>query len=177
MKRLIAGAALIGAASLAFGADGSWYIGGGLGRAEFGDCRASCDERRQAYKVFGGYRLSRHLALEAGYVDLGKVTATSGNAFTETKPRGIAGHVVGIWPVTDRLSVLGRAGLIYGDAKVSGSVATRNDKGTELAWGLGAQLVFRRDFIVRLDWDRYRFKALGERTDVDAAMLAFITSF
>ena len=176
-KRLVAGAALLGAASFACGAEPPWSIGAGLGRADFGDCRASCDERREAYKVFGGYRFGRHLALEAGYVDLGKVTATAGDAFTETKPRGIAGHLVGAWPVADRLAVFGRLGFIHGDTKVTGSLPTRNVKGTELAWGLGAQLVLRRGFTVRLDWDRHRFATPGGRMTVDAAMLVFTTGF
>jgi OOP family OmpA-OmpF porin len=177
MKRLALGAALLATAASTFAADGGWYIGGGVGQSEFGDCSGTCDTDKNAYKVFAGYRLSRHLALEAGYVDLGKFTVASGASLAETKPRGVAGHVVGLWPLSERISILGRLGLIYGDSKVTGSEPARNDRGTQVAWGLGAQYEVGREFIVRLDWDRYRFKAAGGSMDVDAAMLVFITSF
>lgn len=177
MKRVFVGAALLTFASLASAA-GPWIIGAGIGQSDFGDCASdSCDQRKEAYKVFGGYRLSRHLALEAGYVDLGKTTAVTGASFIETKPRGVAGHVVGIWPIVDRLSLLGRIGFIYGDSKVTGNIPTRNDKATNVAWGLGAQYEIGPDFIVRVDWDRYRFEALGAKTDIDTIMLVVTTTF
>lgn len=173
MKRFLLGAALLAATSIASAA-GPWAIGAGIGRSTFDDCTAdSCDPRKEAYKVFAGYRLSRHLSLEAGYVDLGKTTAVTGSTFIETKPRGFAGHVVGLWPLYDRFSIVGRIGLIYGDSKVSGNVPTRNDKGANAAWGVGAQYEIGPDFIVRVDWDRYRFEA----SDIDTVMLVFMTTF
>lgn len=177
MKRIFAGLALACATSFAFGADNTWYLGASLGQAEFDSCPgATCAGHDQAYKVFAGYRWTRNLALEAGYVDFGKVTVTTGDSL-EIKPRGFAGHLVASWPLTERFSVLGRIGMVYGDAKVSGATGSRSDKGAKAAYGIGAQFDVARDFMVRLEWERYRFKALGDSLDVDAATLGVMTTF
>lgn len=151
-----------------------WYIAGALGASDFSGCPAgaSCDSSDPAYKVYGGYRLTRHLALEAGYTDLGKTTATAGDAVTETKPRGATLHVVGLWPLGQRFSLLGRVGLIYGDTKVTGTAPTRNEKGTEAAFGLGVHYDFAPEVAVRLEWERFRF-----RDEVDAITLGVIARF
>jgi opacity protein-like surface antigen len=166
------GLAAVAASPLAWGSP--WYAGGGLGVSDFAGCpgAASCDSRDQAYKVYAGYRFTRHLAVEAGYTDLGKATATLGDSITETKPRGMAAHAVGAWPLSERFSLLGRIGLIYGDSKVTGTAPTRNEKGTELAWGAGVQFDVAPQIAVRLEWERFEF-----REAVDAITLGVVARF
>jgi OOP family OmpA-OmpF porin len=173
MKVVIFGLALACVAASSVAADAPWYVGGGIGVSNF-DCPAasSCDTSDQAYKVYAGYRLSRQVALEAGYSDLGKTTATAADSLTETKPRGITAHVVGLWPFTERFSLLGRLGVIYGDSKVTGSAPTRNEKGTEFAWGVGLHFDLVPDVAVRLEWERFHF-----RDDVDAITLGVMARF
>lgn len=151
-----------------------WYAGGALGVSDFGGCpaAASCDSRDQAYKVYAGYRFTPHLAVEAGYSDLGKTTVSAGSSVTETKPRGMAAHAVGSWPLTERFSLLGRVGLIYGDTKVTGSAPTRNEKGAEFAWGAGVQLDVAPQIAVRLEWERFEF-----RDAVDTLTLGVVARF
>ena len=175
MKRTLVGALLTSAASLAIAADNAWYIGGALGQSEFGDCRAgaSCDRRDSAYKVYAGYQFTPRIAMEVAYVDLGKTTILSGISATESKPRGGTAHLVATWPLAADVSLIGRVGLIYGDTKVTGSGGIRNPKGTESAWGVGAQYAFNRHFIVRLEWERLRFEPL----EVDALTLGLATTF
>jgi OmpA-OmpF porin, OOP family len=174
MKVVAFGIALACVAASSFAADAPWYVGGGIGISDFRGCpdNASCDASDQAYKVYAGYRFSRQIAVEAGYSDLGKTTATAGDFVTQTKPRGITAHVVGLWPLTERFSLLGRLGVIYGDSKVTGTAPTRNEKGTELAWGVGAQFDLMPDVGVRLEWERFQF-----RNEVDAITLGVIARF
>jgi OOP family OmpA-OmpF porin len=174
MKRALATIVLLGIACLAAAAEGPWYIGGSMGQAEFADCpaAASCDARDSAYKVYAGYRFNRHLALEAGYTDLGKSSVLVAGAIVDQKPRGGAAHLVAAYPIGD-LSITGRVGLIYGDTKVSAGDNNRNDKGTRLAWGVGAHYDSSRHFAVRLEWERFRF----ERLDVAAITAGVVASF
>lgn len=174
MKVAVFGLTLACLAASSVAAAPPWYVGGALGVSDFGSCpdSASCDGSDQAYKVYAGYRFNRHLAVEAGYSDLGKTTAIAGDSVTETKPRGITAHVVGLWPFTERFSLLGRLGVIYGDSKVTGTAATRNEKGTELAWGAGVHFDLMPDVALRLEWERFRL-----RTEVDAISLAVIARF
>ena len=173
MRYVLAGIGLMCGTSFAAAAEG-WYVGGNMGQAEFGDCAAgaTCDLRDSAYKVYAGLRFSRHLALEAGYADLGKSTAVASGAIVDSKPRGAAAHLVAAWPLGD-LSILGRVGLIYGDTKVTGGGNIRNDKGTRLAWGAGAHYDLARHFAVRLEWERFRFAGL----DVDAVTAGVVVAF
>lgn len=175
MRHKLAGVVLMCIASLAAAADGPWYFGASMGQAEFGDCPAasSCDPRDPAYKVYAGYRFNRHIALEAGYTDLGKSTVVTSGAIAEEKPRGAAGHFVAAWPLAERFSILGRVGLIYGDTKVTGGGAIRNDKGTRLAWGAGAHYDISRQFAVRVEWERFRLETL----EVDAITAGVVASF
>src|SRR3954469_13887335 len=63
----------------------------------------SVEDTDTAYKVYGGYRFGRHLAVEAGYADLGSFSATRhvtspgiGTVKAETSVSGIFGQAVGI---------------------------------------------------------------------------------
>jgi OOP family OmpA-OmpF porin len=176
MKAALLGLTLACAAAPSLAAEPPWFVAGALGVPQFGDCPggASCDGSDLAYKVYGGYRFNRYFALEAGYTDLGKNTATAGDSITEVKPRGITTHVVGSWPFAERWSALGRLGLIYGDTKVTGTAGTRNEKGTEFAWGVGLQFDFTHEVAVRLEWERFRF---GSESDVDAITLGVVARF
>lgn len=174
MKRVLFALSLACFAPPAFAAEAPWYVAGALGVSDFGSCPggAACDASDQAYKVYAGYRFSRWIAVEAGYSDLGKTTATAGDSVTETKPRGVTAHVVGLWPLSERFSLLGRLGVIYGDSKVTGTAPTRNEKGAEFAGGAGIHFDLTRDIALRLEWERFRL-----RDEVDAITLGVVARF
>lgn len=75
--------AIVAAVALAASAaaQAQFYVGGnvGLGRTDI-DCSQvdDCDKNAVGFKVYGGYRFDAGWAVEAGYFDWGKVTA-SGN--------------------------------------------------------------------------------------------------
>jgi OOP family OmpA-OmpF porin len=156
MKRISKTAGLMGLLGIAVmsGAsaatdDAFWYIGGNVGqsRAKIDDARISAqllatgrtpisivnDERNTAFKLLGGYQFNKNFAVEAGYFNLGQFgyTATTVPAGTLTgkiKLQGLNLDLVGLWPMTEKFSVLGRVGMNYAQAKdnftSTGAVAT-----------------------------------------------------
>lgn len=202
---LMALAAITGSGAMA--ADTGWYGGISIGqsKATIDDDRITRrllgsgftgvsivdDEKDAGYKLYGGYRINRNFALEGGYFDLGKFgfTATTVPAGTLTgsiKLRGINLDAVGILPITDKFSVLGRIGVNYAQARdnFSGTGAVsvldpnprKND--TNYKYGLGIQYALTESFGLRAEAERYRIDdAVGNKGDVDLFSLGLVYWF
>lgn len=205
MLGLMALTAITGSSAMA--ADTGWYGGINIGqsRATIDDDRITRrllgsgftgvsiidDEKDAGYKLYGGYRINRNFALEGGYFDLGKFgfTATTVPAGTLTgsiKLRGINLDAVGILPITDKFSALGRIGVNYAQARdnFSGTGAVRvldpsprkND--TNYKYGLGLQYALTESFGLRVEAERYRIDdAVGNKGDVDLFSLGLVYWF
>ena len=197
--------AVAGAANAAD--DGGWYGGLNVGqsRAEIDDARItsnllagglrttsiSDDDRDFGYKVFGGYKFNRFLAVEGGYFDLGKFSFTAntvplGTLSGNIKLRGVNLDLVGILPITERFSAFGRAGVNYAEARDSfsstGAVRVLNanpkERDTNYKFGGGLQFDFTRRLGMRLEAERYRINdAVGNKGDVDLISLGLIYRF
>lgn len=144
-----------------------FYIGGSLGQAEAdGDCQSgsSCDFKDTAWKVFGGYKFSRYLAVEGTYGDWGEISerrTVSGVPVTATGEIWSAGvAALGMLPLGgDRFSLFGKAGILYTEQEVTGSAPgivtiTESRDGTEFHWGFGAMFNFTPNFGLRAEWER-----------------------
>jgi OmpA-OmpF porin, OOP family len=201
MKRLLvlAAAAAMAASAPALAQDGRlsqdgrFYIGLGLGQssAEL-DCTGTtaCDDSDTAWKVFGGYQFSRHLALEVGYGVLGEATASTppfggvpaANVSIETSVwEAVA---VGSLPLAERFSVYGKLGLYMADSEVDvafpglGSV-NRSDDNTDLTFGLGLRFEVTPNLALRAEWQRYSdvsADAFGE-ADLDVMSIGILWRF
>src|SRR5262245_7319797 len=137
----IAGTLAIPAAHAA-GVDG-WYVGGALGGSQqhFGGGQidnalsnqgltssSSIDKSDTSLRLFGGYQFNPNLAVEGGYVNLGKFDYSS----TISAPAAdtVSGHLsvqgadlaaVGILPLHEQFGLFGKAGLFYAQTKLSES--------------------------------------------------------
>jgi OmpA-OmpF porin, OOP family len=166
---LIAAAALAapGFATAQMPPQSGFYIGGSIGQMEAdGDCRAgfTCDFKDSAWKLFGGYQLNRHFAVEATYGDWGDITigtTVSGipvSATGEIWSAGVA--ALGILPLGgDRFALFGKAGIVYTEQTAVGSAPgvptrTETETGSELHWGVGAMFNFTRNLGLRAEWER-----------------------
>ena len=153
------------------GEDSGGYFGAGIGKASLSDyCSdtaglvvTSCDDSDTSFKIFGGFRFTRNVAVELAYVDLGKYRATGsviGIPFTtSTEVTGITVQAVGIVPFGNEFSLMGRIGAILWDlnssAAVGGFPGGISDSGVDIAMGVGAQYKFTTNFGVRADLDYY----------------------
>jgi len=158
--------------------DTAWYIGGSIGQSQlkFDDgslqvagatsSSISKDETDTAWKAFAGYRLGKHLAVEGGYMDLGKFSATNtvtapanGSLSVSFKASGPFVDAVGILPLGD-FSLFGKAGVMYSTAKGSATstgavtiTGNANQSSSEFNFkaGIGAGYDFTRNFGVRVE--------------------------
>jgi hypothetical protein len=154
-------AALAAAPALADYKDGL-YLGGSVGHAEVKDtCEgvtgiaATCRDHDTAWRVFSGYRFSRHLSAELGFTNLGDVSAvTSTGIVLEAQNKGVDGSAIFSIPLTGGLSALVRLGVyrIRTTVEVPGSRSGETSSG--YTYGLGAAYDLWR-LGLRLEWQRY----------------------
>jgi opacity protein-like surface antigen len=133
----------------------SAYLGGSIGQSDLGDlCRgvAGCDDKDNAWKIFGGYQINRTWAVELGYSNLGEASTAAGSAeVTAWDLVGIAAIPVG--PV----SVYGKLGFARGKVEARGPFGALSDTSTDLTYGIGAQYDFNKQVGIRGEWQRYDF--------------------
>lgn len=185
-------------------ANSAWYVGGSLGqsRAAIDEPRIvrsltangatmtgfDTDERELGFKLFVGKQLNPYFSVEAGYFDLGKFgvsATTSGNGSFrgEAGFRGANLDLVGQLPVTQRLSLLGRAGMQYAHTRTSFSgnrlAAVTNPNASEkklgAKLGLGLEYKLSEALALRGEVERYRLNdAVGNRGEVDLLSLGLV---
>jgi OOP family OmpA-OmpF porin len=163
---------------------------------------ATFDAKDTAYGFLVGWRLTEHIALEGGYMDLGDVSYrdTSVGLFDETPPpetwqqnidsgtSGIALSALGILPLSYRWEVYARGGLLLANSTESvfitdgiGAEKLRASKsGIDLLAGVGISMTLVEIYSVRLEYQRV-FDAGEDDTldeaDVDMATLNVTVSF
>ena len=148
------------------------------------------------YKAYGGYRFGRHLAVEAGYVDLGSFGATRhvtspgiGSLKAETSVSGIFGQAVGIIPLGERFSLFATGGLFANEVKTTLSstggvvlVGQRSESHSDVnaKLGVGAGFDFTPNFGVRVEWERF-FQvgddSVGGKSDLDLLSIGIVVRF
>jgi OmpA-OmpF porin, OOP family len=188
-------------------ANSAWYMGAGIGqsRAHVDDARLvrslsangatvtsfSTDERDLGFKLFVGKQLNQYLSVEAGYFDLGKFgfdATTSGNGVLhgQTGFRGVNLDLVGQLPLSERWSLLGRAGMQYAktSTEFSGNrlSAVTNPNASHKEWnpkfGVGLEYKLSEALAVRAEVERHRVNdAVGNRGDVDLVSLSLLYKF
>ena len=171
-----AGLVLACAASLPAAAqEVGYYLGGSLGQAEAkGTCSdinvlvtgigtvASCDQKDNGFKIFGGYRVNRNFAVEASYFDYGAFKAngqTFGVPFTLSADASAWGAAaLGILPVSERFSMFGKVGLLMTDMSAAaagvGGAFAEDSEDTGLHIGAGAMLNLTSNVAIRAEWER-----------------------
>jgi OOP family OmpA-OmpF porin len=149
------------------------------------------DDRDTGYKLYGGYRFNRNFAVEGGFFDLGKfgftaTTVPAGTLSGNIKIRGVNLDAVGILPITEKFSALGRIGVNYAQAKDhftgTGAVTVTNPdpkkSDTNYKFGVGLQYDFTETLGVRVEAERYRINdAVGNRGDVDLISVGLVYRF
>lgn len=163
-----------------------WYVGAAAGNSRasfrgpdpasqlielgFLDASTSVDRSDAMYRLYGGWRFHRYLAVELGYVDLGRYSMRTtasppGVLDTSIKSEGADLSLVGMYPVWDRLQVFGRIGAFAARTRASysgsGSVEVIEGAGsqsrhsTHAVYGLGVMYDFNQRLSLRGEWSRY----------------------
>ena len=195
--------------SVARADDLGWYGGANIGqsKAKIDDARIKDgltadgftttsiddDKRDMGYKLFGGYQFNKNFAVEGGFFDLGKFgfkanTMPAGVFSGTMKARGINVDAVGILPLTEKLSALGRVGLSYaqtrdafagsGAVNVLSANSSMHERNANLKVGLGLQYALTESLAMRVEAERYRLDdAVGNLGDVDLFSLGLVYRF
>lgn len=195
------------AALAATPADNGWYLGLSLGesRAAIDDDRIRSglagsgfstttindDESDIGYKAFGGYKFNKYFALEGGYFNLGEfsfdaTTVPAGNLTGRTQIQGVNFDALGMFPLTQKLSALGRLGVQYanvedefrGSGALTVADSTPHKDAANYKAGVGLQYDFTKRLAMRTEWERYRINdAVGNRGDVDLFSVGLLVKF
>lgn len=148
----------------------------------------STDERSVGFKLFGGYQFNPWLAVEGGYFNLGKFgfdAAVGPNTLHgRMKMQGLNLDLVATLPVTDRLSVLARAGAAYGKSRddFSGNALAADSRlsegRTRFKLGAGLQYAISPSMLLRGEVERYRLPdAVGNRGHVNMVSVGLVFPF
>ncbi len=155
------------------------YLGLGAGEAEYKDTNAT-DDKDTAWKAFVGYDVNKIIGIEAGYVDLGKITGDLGP--------GLGGDVeTAGWNIDARVgfpvgpvSIFGKAGTYYADIERKAGPLSVDDTSWELTYGAGAEFEFARNLGIRAEWERFEIDdndAMVRSQDVDLLSASLVFKF
>ena len=160
---------------------------------------SSLDDKDRAYGFFGGYRFNPHFAVEGSYLNIGNVkyrSRVTGNIDGVPSPgavnldgqtAGIAVSALGIWPLSYRWEVYGRAGVLFASntdtlyyADVEGPLRVEFSKSSvDAVAGIGTSLNFLEIYDFRVEFQRVfdaGHKTTGE-DNVDMITVGVTVSF
>jgi OOP family OmpA-OmpF porin len=157
LSALLVAAGLTGVAAHAEG----FYGGAGLGGQTYPNQVNGNSTSGSAVsgKLFGGYQLNPNFAVEAGVTELGAVNSPGG----QVDSYGTFVDAVGILPLSNQWSLLGRAGV----AHMAINTPTGDDGGNGLKVGLGAEYAISKSVAIRGEWERYQLTGFGNNPNAD----------
>ncbi|MDE1465681.1 outer membrane beta-barrel protein [Spartinivicinus poritis] len=141
----------------------------------------SSTDKDGIFKLFGGYRFNKHLAIEADYTKFSdtrsNLSANSNDGYRATNRvdnelEGFGLKAVGFYPITDSFEIKASAGLLrwkldeksnaVREVNLSDTSETNTfkqgynstERGTSITVGLGANYNINDHFTVGLNWER-----------------------
>lgn len=130
----------------------------------------SVDEKDVFFSIGAGYSFNKMFAIEAGYIDLGKVKI-SVPAIPYTATLSADGFYFGprlTLEISPQFEAYGRVGVLAWDAEVKDSLGfSASDDGTDVYFGIGAAYKISKQVSLGADWTRYAYEGDGEDSDVD----------
>ena len=143
-------------------ASAEWHAGGAIGQA-YVDERigtVELDADSTAYRVFGGYAFSDHFGVEASYIDFGTLRDTVDVAgvpvAVSAEADGFSLAATGTLPLSESLSLRGKAGLLLWDGRSTVNGVSESDSGEQNGFaGVGLGYDLSETAGVFLDVDYY----------------------
>jgi hypothetical protein len=159
---ILAPSMLLAAGAPALAADNGIYLGASVGQSNVEiDNLSNIDAADfkgddTAYKLIAGIRPLDWLAVEASYVDFGKPKDTVLGNRLALDGDGLSAFAVGFLPVGP-VDLFAKVGLLTWDSRIDGF----KDDGTDLAYGVGAQLRFL-GLSVRAEYEIFDIEDIDE---------------
>lgn len=149
------------------------------------------DLMNTAWQLYTHYRWTNYLSFQSGYsnpsADETSTRVANINEFlvsaNRLHPHSFASFepaMVGRYPMTERLSVLGRGGVLYWETKNYDNgndidLGRLKDRGSDFFLGAGVECKLYKHWNLNADWTGY--KVGGERTDVFGLGLSYRLKF
>lgn len=155
---LFAGVVAALSATSAF-AESGFYAGAGVGQVSIQEEEdgLDLDASDTSFKVFGGYQVTEHFAVELSYIDGGTAEDTIQGVDIEISSDGVQGSLLGIVPIGDRFALYGRAGILSWEAELyasfGNSFLSETTEGEDFAWGVGGKFVVTPNLLVRVEFE------------------------
>lgn len=152
---------------------GKGYIGFDVGLAAYDDfCTGRstrpCDNTDTSLAIYGGYNFHENFAVEGGYVDFGKGTATlsnNGDTYTyDSQAYYVAG--VGKIHVSERVSIIGKLGIQRWEFENTLGQSSNGLGLRDLMLGAGAEVSLTQSGAVKLRVE-YQHWTLDDVWDLD----------
>jgi len=130
MKKILLTALIAMAGSVGAHAEGI-YVGVAAGGTNTDiDCNGvpSCDKSDTGFKLFGGYKLTENIAVEAHYADFGKATLSGNGASIDVKMSGFGIGAAYLGDFTPDWNGVVRAGVARNKVKLDGAASDSESK-------------------------------------------------
>ncbi|MFT4171977.1 MAG: porin family protein [Rhodocyclaceae bacterium] len=145
-------------ASAAMAAEPGLYVGANVGASKQ-DVNTAGDksDTPTTYGVYGGYNFDKHFGVELGYQGLGSVSATQTDGNTaRARTDAYSADFVARLPVTERLDVYGKAGLVRYERRYAGIDGASSDSGTGAKFALGTEYAVTQRVGLRAEVAQYQ---------------------
>jgi OOP family OmpA-OmpF porin len=150
-------------------------LGAGVGRTDLNNSgiTGSTDKKDGVWKLFGGYQLNRNVAIEGGYVDMGKASVAGPQGFASAESNAWQIGAVGSLPLSQQFALTGKLGVARTSTDssgiINGAAFANTQHNTAPTYGLGLRYDLSQTVALRSDWDRYRIQngAFGGKSDSD----------
>ncbi|RZI74184.1 MAG: porin family protein [Pseudomonas sp.] len=172
MKKLTSIAAFAALTAFAGAASAQAYVGGTVGFSNFSvDCPSfnNCDKQDTAFKVYGGFTLAPHWAIEAAYIDFGSTTATVGPVRTynvDTSAFIVNGAYR--WDFSPKWAGVARLGLASVNSDLASIVGSDSDSPIKLYAGLGIEYAVAKNIKIVGALDLTAFEVGGSDGSLNA---------
>ena len=150
----------------------------------------STDKTDTSTKVFVGYEVTPNVAVEGSYSDFGQseFSATSDGSGDSWAPGQVSGtnessgfglSAVGSWPVTDRITVFGKLGMLWWKSKntwnESGFISVEESSGSDLSYGAGLEydVGLPQRFVYRFEFERHEVDDSQYQLNTGSASLVY----
>lgn len=142
------------------------YVGIGIGTAEYKvDLGADGDfeDNGTATKLYGGYAFNKYFAVEASVYNFAEASIGaletnpgSGNFVSAAASmKGVGAYAVGMYPVSKKVNLLVKLGMLSWDADIRVDNTTRTNDGTDAAYALAASYAFTKEFLATVEWETF----------------------
>lgn len=152
---------------------GELYAGGSIGASHFDnkiDGVPGGNNGGAIGTIYGGYQFNKYFAVEAGLADLGHTE--SNQPLRATAHAGYA-DAVGFLPLTDKISLLGRAGVDRTKFHTDNGYGAGN--GVKI--GAGAEYALTESITLRSEVDRYEAHVFGDDVQVNQYLIGARVTF